>query len=73
MPWVRVGERVESRESPGDFKDLKDLFANLTTWGRLEDSLCIRVIAFPLSPKSELQRTRCNKLGWIFPQLVETT
>lgn len=31
MPWVRVGETEESKSSPGNFKDLKDLFANLTT------------------------------------------
>lgn len=47
IPWVRVGETEDSMGSPGNFRDLKDLFVNLTTCWRLEESLRRnRVISF---------------------------
>lgn len=44
IPWVRAAEVEESGGSPGILKDLKGLLANPTTWGRLAETLRIRVI-----------------------------
>jgi hypothetical protein len=44
IPWVTAEELEESRGSPGILKDLKDLLANPTTWGRLAETLRMRVI-----------------------------
>ena len=44
IPWVRTEEFEESRDSPGNLKDLMDLFANPTTWGRPPETLRIKLI-----------------------------
>ena len=56
---MRTEELEESRDWPGNLKDLKDLFANPITWGRLVETLRVKLI---LSLSLSLSSTTSNEL-----------
>ena len=74
IPWVRTEEFEESRDSPGNLKDLMDLFANPTTWGRPPETLRIKLIlslslslsVFCNVQVSNKQHNTTHQTRWLF-------